>query len=208
MKKFKLALWATLAATTLLTGNALAADVKNVAITAIVEHPALDAVRQGTIAELKKEGFEEGKNLKIDFQSAQGNTATAAQIARKFVGDKPDVIVAIGTPSAQAVAAATRHIPLVFSAISDPVAAKLVKSWEASGTNVTGTSDTLPIQPQIDLIKRLIPNLKAIGFVYSSGEVNSTVVLKQLQEAGKANGFTVVEAPAPRTTTLVLLHVV
>lgn len=202
MKKFKFALLATLAATTLLTGNVMAAEVKNVAITAIVEHPALDAVRQGTIDELKKEGFEEGKNLKIDFQSAQGNTATAAQIARKFVGDKPDVIVAIGTPSAQAVAAATRSIPVVFSAISDPVAAKLVKSWNASGTNVTGASDTLPIQPQIDLIKRLIPNLSKLGFVYSSGEVNSTVVLKQLQEAGKVNGFTVVEAPAPRTTDI------
>ncbi|MFC0308620.1 ABC transporter substrate-binding protein [Gallibacterium trehalosifermentans] len=202
MKNIKRILLATLATTTFLTGSAFATDVKNVAITAIVEHPALDAVRQGALAELKKEGFEEGKNLKVDFQSAQGNTATAAQIARKFVGDKPDVILAIGTPSAQAAAAATRHIPIVFSAITDPVAAKLVKSWQASGGNVTGASDTLPIQPQIDLIKKLIPNLKTIGFVYSSGEVNSTVVLKQLQEAGKTNGFTVIEAPAPRTTDI------
>ncbi len=188
----------------LVTNDAVANEVKNVAITAIVEHPALDAVRDGALAELKKSGYEQGKNLKVDFQSAQGNTATATQIARKFVGDKPDVILAIGTPSAQSVVAATRNIPVVFSAITDPVAAKLVKDWGASGTNVTGASDTLPIQPQIDLIKKLIPNLKKVGYVYSTGEVNSVVVLKQLQEAGKANGFEVVEAPAPRTTDISL----
>ncbi|MGV6989586.1 ABC transporter substrate-binding protein [Testudinibacter sp. P80/BLE/0925] len=201
MKTVKTMLWAALSAV-LISGGAVANEVKNVAITAIVEHPALDAVREGALAELKKAGYEQGKNLKVDFQSAQGNTATAAQIARKFVGDKPDVILAIGTPSAQSVVAATRHIPVVFSAISDPVAAKLVKDWDASGTNVTGASDTLLIQPQIDLIKQLIPNLKKIGYVYSTGEVNSVVVLKQLQEAGKANGFEVVEAPAPRTTDI------
>ncbi|SMB85822.1 putative ABC transport system substrate-binding protein [Pasteurella testudinis DSM 23072] len=201
MKKVKTALWAALSAV-LVSSGALAAEVKHVAITAIVEHPALDAVREGALAELKKAGYEAGKNLKVDFQSAQGNTATAAQIARKFVGDKPDVILAIGTPSAQSVVAATRHIPVVFSAISDPVAAKLVKDWGASGTNVTGASDTLPIQPQIDLIKQLIPNLKKVGYVYSTGEVNSVVVLKQLQQAGKENGFEVIEAPAPRTTDI------
>ncbi|WP_326979608.1 ABC transporter substrate-binding protein [Chelonobacter oris] len=195
-------IWWSVFSAVLICGSAVANEVKNVAITAIVEHPALDAVRDGALAELKKAGYEPGKNLKVDFQSAQGNTATAAQIARKFVGDKPDVILAIGTPSAQSVVAATRTIPVVFSAISDPVAAKLVKDWGASGTNVTGASDTLLIQPQIDLIKQLIPNVKKIGYVYSSGEVNSVVVLKQLQEAGKTNGFEVVEAPAPRTTDI------
>ena len=107
-----------------------ATDVKQVAITAIVEHPALDAVRQGVIEELAAEGYEEGKNLKINFQSAQGNTATAGQIAKQFVGDNPDVIVAIATPSAQSVAAATNSIPIVFSAVTDPVEAKLLKSWD------------------------------------------------------------------------------
>lgn len=201
MKAVKTVLWAVLSAV-LMNGNTLANDVKHVAITAIVEHPALDAVRKGALAALQKAGYEQGKNLKVDFQSAQGNTATAAQISRKFVGDKPDVILAIGTPSAQSVVAATRNIPIVFSAISDPVAAKLVKDWGASGTNVTGASDVLPIQPQIDLIKQLIPHLKKIGYVYSTGEINSVVVLKQLQQAGKNNGFDVLEAPAPRTTDI------
>ncbi|STY63907.1 ABC-type uncharacterized transport system, periplasmic component [Mannheimia haemolytica] len=122
---------------------ALAQDkIQNVAITAIVEHPALDSIRKGVIEELAREGFVDGKNIKIDYQSAQGSTATAAQIARKFVGDKADIIIPITTPSAQPVVAATRSIPIVFSGVTDPVAAKLVKSWEPSGTNVTGFQTT------------------------------------------------------------------
>ncbi len=127
------------------------AQQKSVAVTAIVEHPALDAVRDGVKEGLAAEGFEEGKNLKWQYQSAQGNTGTAAQIARKFIGDQVDVIVAIATPSAQAVAAATRDIPLVYSAVTDPVAAKLVPSMAASGTNITGASDALELDKQIDL---------------------------------------------------------
>ena len=176
-----------------------AADVKKVAITAIVEHPALDNVRQGVLEELKAQGFEEGKNLQVDFQSAQGSTATAGQIAKKFAGDKPDVIVAIATPSAQSVVAATKSIPVVFAAVTDPVAAKLVSSWEASKTNVTGVSDELPLSPQIDLMKKIVPTLKSVGYVYSPGEVNSTVVLEQLKtELGK-QGIEVAAAPAQRS---------
>ena len=176
-----------------------AADVKKVAITAIVEHPALDNVRQCVLEELKAQGFEEGKNLQVDFQSAQGSTATAGRIAKKFAGDKPDVIVAIATPSAQSVVAATKSIPVVFAAVTDPVAAKLVSSWEASKTNVTGVSDELPLSPQIDLMKKIVPTLKSVGYVYSPGEVNSTVVLEQLKtELGK-QGIEVAAAPAQRS---------
>ena len=182
------------------SGAAAPAEVKTVAITAIVEHPALDAVRKGVIEELAAEGYKEGENLKIDFQSAQGNTATAGQIAKKFAGDNPDVIVAIATPSAQSMVAATKTIPVVFSAVTDPVAAKLVPSWEASKTNVTGLSDELPLQPQIDLMKKIVPNLKSVGYVYSPGEVNSTIVLDQLKAALDKDGITVAAAPAQRTT--------
>ena len=182
------------------SGAAAPAEVKTVAITAIVEHPALDAVRKGVIEELAAQGYKEGENLKIDFQSAQGNTATAGQIAKKFAGDNPDVIVAIATPSAQSMVAATKTIPVVFSAVTDPVAAKLVPSWEASKTNVTGLSDELPLQPQIDLMKKIVPNLKSVGYVYSPGEVNSTIVLDQLKAALDKDGITVAAAPAQRTT--------
>jgi len=203
MKKLSLrtlvtTLASALALTVACSAPALAAD-KTVLVTAIVEHPALDAVRDGVKDELKDEGFEAGKNLKWEYQSAQGNTGTAAQIARKFVGDKPDVIVAIATPSAQAVVAATKSIPVVYSGVTDPVAAQLVKEWKASGTNVTGVSDVLELEKQIDLIKRVVPNVKRVGMVYNPGEANSAVVVKALKELLGKSGITLVEAAAPRT---------
>ena len=117
-----------------------AADAKTpfVAVTAIVEHPALDAVREGVRDELKARGFEEGKGLRFEYRSAQGNPAIAAQIARQFAGSEPDVIVAISTPSAQTAVSATKAVPVVFSAVSDPISARLVAGVGASGTNVTG----------------------------------------------------------------------
>ncbi|WP_278651762.1 ABC transporter substrate-binding protein, partial [Pandoraea pnomenusa] len=146
MGKFaKRTLLCTVAATLLGATGAAFAQTKSVAVLAIVEHPALDAIRDGARDELKAEGYEVGKNLKWEYQSAQGNVGTAAQIARKFVGDKPDAIIGIATPTAQAVAAATKTVPLVYSGVTDPVAAQLVKSWEPSGTNVTGVSDRLPL---------------------------------------------------------------
>lgn len=181
-----------------LTGTAVAQE-KSVAVTAIVEHPALDAVRDGVQAALKEAGYESGKNLKWQYQSAQGNTGTAAQIARKFVGDKPDAIVAIATPSAQAVVAATKTVPVVFSAVTDPVAAKLVPSWEASGTNVTGVSDLLALDKQMDLVKQVVPDAKRVGMVYNPGEANSVVVVKELQKLLPTMGMTLVEAAAPRS---------
>lgn len=177
---------------------ALAAD-KSVAVTAIVEHPALDAVRDGVKDELKAAGFEAGKNLKYAYQSAQGNSGTAAQIARKYIGDRPDVIVAIATPSAQAVVAATRDVPVVFSAVTDPVAAKLVKTWSASGSNVTGVSDLSPLDKHLELIKKILPQAKRIGVIYSPGEANSVAIVDALKKAVPAAGLTLVEAAAART---------
>ena len=176
-----------------------AAEEKSVAVTAIVEHPALDAVRDGIQDALKEAGYESGKNLKWQYQSAQGNTGTAAQIARKFIGDKPDAIVAIATPSAQAAVAATKTVPVVFSAVTDPVVAKLVTSWEPSKTNVTGISDMLALEKQIALIQQVVPNAKRVGMVYNPGEANSVVVLKQLQKLLPEHGLTLVEAAAPRS---------
>ena len=176
------------------------AKPKAVGITAYVDHPALDAVRKGVEDELKALGWEDGKNLKLQYQSAQGNTATTGQIAKKFVGDKVDAIVAIATPSAQAVAASTKSIPLIYTAVTDPVSAKLVKSMGKSGTNVTGVSDALPLAPQVELIKKIKPTAKKVGMVYSPGEVNSTIVVKQLKAELAKHGMTLVEAAAPRTT--------
>ncbi|GAA3992304.1 ABC transporter substrate-binding protein [Comamonas faecalis] len=193
--------WMTMGALSLALAAALpaAAQEKSVAITAIVEHPALDSVRDGVQDALKAAGFEAGKNLKWQYQSAQGNTGTAAQIARKFIGDKPDAIVAIATPSAQAVVAATKTVPVVFSAVTDPVAAKLVANWEPSHTNVTGVSDLLALDKQMELVKQVVPNAKRVGMVYNPGEANSVVVVKQLKELLPTMGMTLVEASAPRS---------
>ncbi len=175
------------------------ADAKKIAITAIVEHPSLDAVRKGALEALADEGFKEGQNLTINFQSAQGNMATTAQIAKQFVAENPDVIIAIATPSAQAIVSNTNTIPVVFSAITDPLEAKLVPKLDGSGTNVTGASDALPLEPQLELIKETIPSVKNIGFVYSPGEVNSTVILKLLKEKATAMGLNIIEVPAQKS---------
>ncbi|EAY67845.1 hypothetical protein BDAG_00538 [Burkholderia dolosa AU0158] len=180
---------------------AAAAHAQTVKVLSIVDHPALDAIRDGVRAELKAQGYGDDK-LKWEYQSAQGNTGTAAQIARKFVGDRPDVIVAIATPAAQAVVAATKSVPVVYSGVTDPVAAQLVKGWGPSGTNVTGVSDKLPLDRQVALIKRVVPNAKTVGMVYNPGEANSVVVVKELKELLAKQGMTLKEAAAPRTVDI------
>ena len=201
MLKSPLTKWLSLGAFALTLATpfaAGAAEQKSVAVTAIVEHPALDSVRDGVRAALEQAGYS-GDNLKWQYQSAQGNTATAAQIARKFIGDRPDAIVAIATPSAQAVVASTKSVPVVFAAVTDPVAAQLVRNWEASGTNVTGVSDELELDRQMELVKRVIPDAKRVGMVYNPGEANSVVVVKELKELLPKMGLSLVEASAPRS---------
>ena len=174
------------------------AQQKTVGITAIVEHPALDAIRKGAQDELRALGWSEDK-LKVQYQSAQGSAATAGQIAKKFAGDKVDAIIAIATPSAQAAAAATRSIPIIYAAVTDPVAAKLVKSMEPAGGNITGVSDRLDIAPQVDLILKIKPGAKKVGMVYSPGEVNSTTVLERLKAKAAEQNIEVAAAPAQRS---------
>ncbi|OCG34350.1 ABC transporter substrate-binding protein [Gilliamella sp. Fer2-1] len=176
--------------------------IKNVAITAIVEHPSLDQIRDGVKDELTDNGYKLNENLTVQYKSAQGSSATAAQIARQFVAAKPDVIVAIATPSAQATAAATRQIPVVFAGITDPIAAKLIKDWQPTGTNITGVSDYQEIGPQIDFIKKIVPNVKSVGYIYSPSEINSTVVLKNLQALLSQQNIKLVAVPAQRTADI------
>jgi len=175
-------------------------DPRVVAITQIVEHPALDAVHEGVKDELAERGYREGENLRLMHESAQGNSAIASQIARKFVGENPDVIVAIATPSAQTVAAAARNVPVVFSAVTDPVAAKLVQSWEAPGVNITGVSDMLPIEKHLDMLQRAMPDAKRIGTVYNPGEANAAALIELLEERLQARGLELVKGAATKTS--------
>ncbi|AYY98367.1 ABC transporter substrate-binding protein [Burkholderia multivorans] len=201
MKRFKTFAIRSITAGVAALALASAAHAQTVKVLSIVDHPALDAIRDGVRAELKAEGYGDDK-LKWEYQSAQGNTGTAAQIARKFVGDQPDVIVAIATPAAQAVVAATKSVPVVYSGVTDPVAAQLVKGWGPSGTNVTGVSDKLPLDRQVALIKRVVPKAKTVGMVYNPGEANSVVVVKELKELLVKQGMTLKEAAAPRTVDI------
>ncbi|PXY96501.1 ABC transporter substrate-binding protein [Frischella perrara] len=175
---------------------------KHVSITAIVEHPSLDQIRDGVKDELSAQGYQLGKDLIIQYQSAQGSSANAAQIAKQFVANKPDVIVAIATPSAQAMAASTKKIPLVFAGITDPIAAKLIKDWQPTGTNITGVSDYQEIEPQIAFMKKIVPNLTSVGYIYSPGEINSTIILKQLKTLLSQQGIKVIAVPAQRTADI------
>jgi len=186
------------AAATALAMPAKAADV-TVAVTAIVEHPALDAVRDGVKEALAEAGYKDGENLKFLYESAQGNPGTAAQIARQFVGEEPSVIVPISTPSAQAVVSATRDIPVVFTAVSDPVGAQLVKDVAKPGRNVTGLSDMSPVAEHIKLIKEISPNAKSIGFLYNTAETNSVSILAALKEEATKNDMTIVESVATKS---------
>jgi putative ABC transport system substrate-binding protein len=195
MRQFAYGLLAALA----LAADGAAAEPKMVAITAIVEHPALDAVRDGIQKGLADLGYAEGTDVTFTYESAQGNPATAAQIARQFVGDAPAVIVAISTPSAQAVAAATKDIPIVFSAVTDPLAAELVSSLDAPGGNVTGVSDMAPIGDHLALIREVTANVKRLGVLYNPGEANSVSSVAALKSAAGGAGVEIVEAPANRS---------
>ncbi|MDN5801999.1 MAG: ABC transporter substrate-binding protein [Psychrobacter sp.] len=178
---------------------------KTIAITQIVEHPSLDEMRRGIIDELADNGYVKDQNLTVNFQSAQGNTATAGQIAKQFAGDNPDAIVAISTPSAQSIVASTKTVPVIYTAISDPVAAKLIDENNTPiQPNVTGLSSVLPIEPQLDNILKIVPHAKTIGYVYSPGEVNSVVVLNQLKKAAPALGLKILDVTANRPTDVAM----
>ena len=183
--------------------TATSKPAKTLAITQIVEHPSLDDMRRGIIDELADNGYVEGENLKVNFQSAQGNTATAGQIAKQFVGDNPDAIVAISTPSAQSIVAATTGIPIVYTAVSDPLGAKLITAdGKPFQDNLTGLSSQLPLEPQLDLLQQLKPDIKTVGYVYSPGEANSVSLRDDLKEALPARGLKLLDIPANRPTDI------
>jgi putative ABC transport system substrate-binding protein len=174
-----------------------------VATTAIVEHPALDAVRDGVKEVLTENGYS-GEQFKFTYESAQGQPAIAAQIARKLVGDEPDVIVAIATPSAQAAVSVSKTIPVVFSVVTDPVGAKVVPSLTQPGGNVTGLSDMVNVRQHLSLIKEFIPNLKTVGIPYNPGEANSVAIVTALKAAAAQMGIAVVESPAPKSSDVMI----
>lgn len=166
----------------------------NIGITQIVEHESLDNARQGFIDELKNLGYEEGKNIKFDFHNAGGDFSNCQSIAQKLVNQKCDLILAISTPSAQAVASATKDIPILIMGITNPKESNLVQSNEQPGNNVTGTSDLSDIKKTINLITKLKPNAQKIGILYSNIDVSPIYQAKVAEEEIKNLGLTPITA--------------
>ncbi|MDD6569249.1 MAG: ABC transporter substrate binding protein [Acidaminococcus sp.] len=165
-----------------------------VGVIQLVQHPALDAANKGFIDGLKSKGFEEGKNVTFDQQNAQGDQSNLQTIAQRFVSNKDDLVCAIATPAAQTMANATKDIPIVGTAITDYKVAKLVKDSSKPGTNVTGTTDMNPVEAQIDLLVKIMPKAKTVGFIYNSSEVNSQLQIDLAKKAAAARGLATVEA--------------
>ena len=184
--------------------TAFAADMKKIAISTIVEVPSLMDAKQGVLDVLAERGYVVGKNLTLEYQSANGSMPTQQQIAKKFIGEAPDVIVPITTPTAQSMVASTKDIPIVFTAVTDPIKAKLIKQYKQPGANVTGVSDAAPIGIQLDFFKRIVPDLKNIGFIYNPGLDNALAALAIIKAEGAKRGISVVESAAPTTNEVIL----
>lgn len=164
-----------------------------IGIIQLVEHPALDKAYQGFVDGLKEAGYVDGENVSIDYQNAQGEQVNCVTIADKFVNDNDNLILAIATPAAQAVANKTTSIPILVTAVTDPETAKLVKSNSKPGTNVSGTSDLTPVAAQISLIKKIMPSAKKVGLMFCSSEANSIFQIDLAKKACQAEGLDFVE---------------
>ncbi len=164
-------------------------------ITQYAEHGSLDNCRQGFIEGLASEGFVEGENLTLEFQNAQADSGAASQIASQFAAGKPDMICAIATPSALSCynAALDANIPVIYTAVTDPVAAELAGEDKMPVGNVTGTSDKLPVDAQLEMIRNMLPEAKTIGIMYTTSEVNSISTIEEYKEKAASYGFEIVD---------------
>lgn len=180
----------TLAVATLFAATLAWAETKTVSITQIVEHPALDNTRKGFMDGLKEAGVDAKFNVHI----AQGNSATNVQIVSQMLDEKPNLVLAIATPGAIASAQKIKEIPVVFTAVSDPVGAGLVKSMQAPGGNLTGMTDMPPVEKQLQLIKDILPKAATLGVIYNAGEANSVSQVNAVKAAAATMGMKVAEA--------------
>ncbi len=168
----------------------------------LIEHVALDQAYEGFVAGLADAGYVDGENISIDYQNAQGEQANCVTIAQKFVNDNVDLILAIATPAAQAVANMTDSIPILVTAVTDPESAMLVESNEMPGRNVSGTSDLTPVAAQMELLADLVPSAKTVGLLYTSSEQNSIFQIELAKKALDELGLDYVEATVSNTNEI------
>lgn len=174
------------------SGNkASSKDLPKVGILQYVEHESLTAARQGFEKGLAAEGYKDGKNVAISYENAQGDQSNLQSISEKLVKEN-DMVLGIATPAAQALVAATSDKPILFTAVTDPVSAKLVKSMKHPGGVATGTSDMSPIDKQVELVQKVLPKAKTVGIMYTTSERNSEVQVEEAQRLFKKAGMKVV----------------
>ena len=173
-----------------------------IGISQFAEHGSLDNCREGFIQGLEEEGLVEGENLKIKVSNADSDTGTAAQIADTFVADKVDLICAIATPSAQAAYNSARNtdIPVVYTAVTNPEEAQLADDEGMPVGAVTGTSDQLPVEAQLAMIREILPDAKTIGILYTTSEANSAYSITQYEKYAEEYGFTLETAGVTNTS--------
>lgn len=173
-----------------------------VAISQIVEHPSLDATREGFLAALKDAGLTDGDNLKVNYKNAQDDQTNNLSIAKTIASEKNDLVLAIATPSAQAVVKEVKDSPVLFAAVTDPMDAKLVSNLDKPGGNVSGVSDTNPaaVQKLMDFIAKNFPNVKTVGVVINEGESNAVVMSKNAEEALSKHNIKLVKAAITNTS--------
>ena len=173
-----------------------------VSVAQLVSHPSLNLIRDNFKKEMKKKGYVNGKNIIINYADASGQVANLNSIINQFEDKQSDVIVAIATSTAQMAARVSKTIPVVFSAVSDPVGAQLVSDLEHPGGNITGTSDEVQVDQILELAKQLKPDLKTVGFLYNASETNSVSNLKKAKEYCEENGLTLIEGTGKDITEL------
>lgn len=172
-----------------------AGDGYTIGVVQYAPHPSLDNCYNGFIAGLKEAGIEEGKNLTVEFVNANGSSQDAELAAKNLATKKPDMLLGVATPAAMALYSAAKgtDIPVIFNAVSDPVSAKLVNSLESPGNNCTGTSDLIPAEAMLKLIKAFLPDAAKVGVLYTTSEPNSLAQLELLKTAAASLGLTIVE---------------
>lgn len=180
-------------------GAAYAEDKPVIGIIQQMDHVALNAARDGFVKALEDNGFVDGETITLDIQNGQGDQSNLATIADRFISEKADLVLAIATTAATTMAGKTESIPILGTAITDYVSAKLVESNEKPGYNVSGTSDMNPVSAQIELLKKLVPEAKTVGVLFTSGETNSVIQAAMAKEAIEAQGMTYVEGTATNT---------
>jgi putative ABC transport system substrate-binding protein len=191
----------TVAATAAATAKADQKTYK-IAISQIVEHPSLDATREGFLAALKDAGIVEGTNLKVDFNNAQGDASNNLSIAQKIASADNDLVLGIATPSALAVVQQVKKTPVLFAAVTDPLAAKIVSNMDKPGGNVSGASDTNPeaITQLMEFIAGNFPKVKTLGLVINEGEPNAVIMAKKAEEGLSKHGIKLIKASVTNTS--------